>query len=109
VAGEVSTLPDVLLQRIAPIFVLASLAAASPAGANDRYDLKVKCNGQAMVATVTGPKIKQVTFTTTSSRAVVRRAPWTAAFARAGKVIAKAKLTGRDGAVVRLEAKSPRC
>ena len=95
--------------RLALPISLLALAAAAPAQAADRYDLKVRCKDKAMVATVTGPNIKHVEFTTKGARAVVKRAPWTAQFTRASKVIAKAKLTTKGNPVARLEAKSPRC
>jgi hypothetical protein len=102
-------LPDVLVRLLAPFLVLASLAAAPSAGAADRYDLKLRCKEKAMIATVTGPRITRVAFTTKVARVVVRSAPWTAEFSKAIKVVAKARLSTRGNPVVRLEAKPPRC
>ena len=104
-----STSSDVPRLLIASIVVLVALAAAPVAGASDRYDLKVRCKDKAMVATVTGAKIKQVEFTTRGAREVVRSAPWTAEFTKASRIIAKATLKTKGNPVVRLEARSPRC
>ena len=100
-----SDVPRLLLISIASFAALAAPAA----GATNRYDLDVRCKDKAMIATVTGAKIKQVEFTTKGARAVVRSAPWTAEFTKASRVIAKAKLTTKGNPVIRLEARSPRC
>ena len=106
---DVSTSSDVHRLLTTSIVLVAALAAAPAAGASDRYDLKVRCKDRAMIATVTGVKIKHVEFTTRGAREVVRTAPWTAEFTKASRVIAKATLKTKGNPVVRLEARSPRC